>query len=209
MEIFDEIFRPPMDYTPPRNADEALRVIAAERPVRVLDLGANIGLFGVATLGRYPGAEVASYEPEPANFEVLRRCVAENSDARWTIMQACAMTASGQVHVTPNGFADSYVASTGVAVPGVDVLPELCRYDFVKMDIEGSEWPILLDDRWPQAMRNVTAFALEWHERHCPMADPAAVARTAVEAAGFTARSGPAGRPYGFIWGWAPGRGLP
>jgi FkbM family methyltransferase len=201
MAIFDEVFRSPFGYEPPPAAASALRDIEATRPLRILDLGGNVGLFGVFALSRYPTAEIMSYEPEPDNLRVLKACVARNPGANWTVVQACAITADGVVQITPGGFADSHVSDSGVDVPGVDVLPLLGDHDFVKMDIEGSEWPILLDPRWPDAVRDVAAFTIEWHERQGPT-DPRSAALAAIEGAGFTCVASPPGWDHGNIWGW-------
>lgn len=205
MAVFDEIFRPPSAYEPPSVANDLLRAIAARRPLRVMDVGANVGLFAVYVLSRHPGAHVTSYEPEPANFSVLAKCVARNSGVDWKVIQACATTSDGPCRITPGKFAHAHMSPTGVVVPGMDVLPWLGRFDYVKMDVEGGEWAILRDDRFVDAMRNVAIFVLEWHERGCSASDPRAAALRAVEGAGFHASPSPAGWPHGIIWGWRPG----
>lgn len=95
------------------------------------------------------------------------------------------------------------MSDVGFGVAAVDVLPILGNFDYVKMDIEGSEWPILHDERWPVAMRGVAVFALEWHDRP-EVGDCRAVAVAAVEAAGFIAEPSPPGWSHGTIWGWRP-----
>lgn len=204
LEVFDEIFRPPLAYEPPPAAAEALQHIAGRRPLRVLDLGANVGLFGVYILSRYEGAKVTSYEPEPSNLVVLSRCAALNVAASWEVVHACAITNDGIAQVTPGRGAHSCIVDVGVEVAGIDVLPFLADYDLVKMDIEGSEWPILRDERWPDAMREVAAFVLEWHERGSSAQDPRSAALAAVEAAGYSCASSPYGRDHGMIWSWRP-----
>lgn len=211
MEIFDEVFRPPLDYEPPAAAATALSEVSTSRTrhrasaregLHVLDLGGNIGLFAVDALSRYPAARVTSYEPDPQNLRVLKRCTEVNPGASWELVHACAMTTDESVKIAAGEFADSHVSDSGVEVAGVDILPILGGFDFVKMDIEGSEWPILLDQRWPEAMRDVTAFVLEWHERGCPAENARGTAIAAVEAAGFTVAAGLAGWDHGVVWGW-------
>ena len=51
------------------------------RPPEIVDLGANIGLFGVLMLDRFPGARITAFEPDRSNAEIHRRAMAEN-DAR-------------------------------------------------------------------------------------------------------------------------------
>src|SRR3954471_612258 len=62
-----EVFDKP-DYAPP----EAVRALLGPAP-RILDLGANIGLFGAYALTLWPGARVLGFEPDPANAAVHRR----------------------------------------------------------------------------------------------------------------------------------------
>lgn len=216
--VLEELFRPPMAYAPPPAADKVLRDLASRRSIRILDLGGNVGLFAVYALSRYPGATVTSYEPEPENVRVLASCAQRNSFAHWNIVHACAMAADAIVTVTRDAFAHAYVcdfggSSNGGEVPGIDVLPRLAAYDFIKMDIEGSEWPILTDARWPTAMRDVSVFVLEWHSRGCDAIDPRAAALAGVEAAGFASAASPDAATHGVIWGWRPsasphGRGV-
>jgi FkbM family methyltransferase len=200
--VFAELFRAPMAYEPPSPVAVALGQIANRRGLRVLDLGGNIGLFALYTFVRYGGAHVTSYEPEPDNLAVLRECARLNHFARWDIIHGCATATDGVVSITPARFAHTAVASTGLEVPSVDVLPLLDRYDFVKMDIEGSEWQIIRDERWPGAMQDVTALVLEWHDRASRVAEPCAAALARLHAAGFNTWAGPDGTSHGVIWAW-------
>jgi hypothetical protein len=77
------------------------------------------------------------------------------------------------------------VSERGIEAEGIDVLPILKDYDYVKMDIEGSEWPILSDPRWVEAMREVSVFVIEWHAQEGVAGDHRAAAVTAVRRAGF------------------------
>jgi FkbM family methyltransferase len=198
MEIFEEMFSKGA-YTPPGPA--AARIAELTRPLRVLDLGGNIGLFGVDALIRYPGAEITSYEADPTNVPVLQRCVDLNAGA-WRVVQACAMARDGVARIDSGNFADSRVGDDGVEVRAIDVLPLFGDFDFVKMDIESSEWPILTDERWPSAMRDVALFVLEWHQHGAPQPDARSVAVAAVRAAGFEIDASPPGHDHGVIWGW-------
>jgi FkbM family methyltransferase len=202
LEIFDEIFRLPAMYEPPAPPAALLRSIHARRQLRILDLGGNIGLFAVDAFARYPSAAVTSYEPDPANVRVLSRCSTANSSKTWTLVQACATSSNERLRLAAGRFADSYVSDSGLDIPGVDVLPLLHHYDYIKIDIEGSEWPILRDERWAHAMRSVAVVALEWHERGCTARDPRGEAITAVGGAGFTVAASDPGWDHGTIWGW-------
>lgn len=68
LEVVDEVLIAPHAYEPPP-------VIASHLsgPLRILDLGANIGTFGVFALGRWNVDRMRSFEPDPANAVMLKK----------------------------------------------------------------------------------------------------------------------------------------
>ena len=92
---FTEVFvRRNYDFPPAIEA--TLQEVPA--PVGAVDLGANIGLFGVRLLAQRPDAEMIAVEPDPANAEVLRATIARSDAvARWSVIQACAGITDGTV----------------------------------------------------------------------------------------------------------------
>jgi FkbM family methyltransferase len=201
VEIFDEIFRSEA-YRPPLEVQARLGAIRAERPLRILDLGGNIGLFSVDALIRYPSSEVTSYEPDPVNLLVITECIRLNP-ASWTLVEAAATTAAEPVTFASGYHADSRVSDVGIQVPAVDILEQIHGFDYVKMDVEGSEWRIFDDPRWPVAMRSVSALALEWHLQDGSELECRDRAVAACNAAGLkTIASPPLGLAHGTLWGW-------
>jgi FkbM family methyltransferase len=199
--IFDEIFVGDAPYAPPPAVADVLSRIPG---LRVLDLGGNIGLFGVYVFDRFPKASVLSLEPDPSNAAVLRRCVEINALAeRWRVLEVAAAPRSGKMSFASGLFHDSHLVDTGdgaIAVETRDVF-ELARgFHFLKMDIQGGEWPILLDERLP--FFGATALVLEWHERGSP-SEPRATAIDVLSRAGFAvAADPPSPHPRGIIWAW-------
>jgi len=152
-------------------------------PRRVADLGGNVGMFAVYASIRWPGVEVVAFEPDPANASKYRWMLQRNQIAG-ELVEACAATASGTVtfsgeeslaHVTADG--------TGVHRAAVDVFPYLSDVDLIKIDIEGSEWPLLLDERFAALPARV--LVMEYHQHLCPEPDPKALAIKSVRAAGY------------------------
>ena len=89
-------------------------------------------------------------------------------------------------------------------IEAVDVFPYLAEIDWLKMDIEGGEWPILADERF--ARIGAKAVVLEYHVRGCPDQDPQAAAAAALRDAGFTVFAGVSKPRFGagLLWGLRP-----
>lgn len=204
VEMFDEIHCARV-YEPPPPVAAALGALG--RPLRVVDLGANVGLFGVAALRRLPVASLVAVEPDPANRAVLERCAAANAGgAHWTVVAAAAATAPGVMRFATGRGSESHELVPGEAgavteVEAIDAFAHLRDADLVKIDIEGGEWAILADPRLRDSA--ITALVLEHHGRLCPELPPRATARRLLEAAGF--RTLPGGEEVlgvGTLWAW-------
>ena len=180
------------------------------RPPRVVDLGANIGLFGVWLLERFPGATVTAYEPDRFNAELLRRCVEANSGrGRWELVEACASTTDGTVAFVDGDFASSREAAPGESasalVTKADAMPHLGTADLAKLDIEGGEWALLADERFRASPP--AAVTLEYHPHLCPGSRPRHEVERLLDAAGLTQREPLFERPdgVGMLWAWREG----
>jgi FkbM family methyltransferase len=203
-----EVFRAG-EYEPPPIVNDRLRVTAAPR---VVDVGANVGFFGVFVFGRFPSARVVGFEPDPRNLGVLRDCVARNAlSDRWEVIGAGAASAAGTLSFVGDAGSMSRVAGDGEqpteVVPAVDVFPYLLGADLVKIDIEGSEWPLLEDARL--AASRIGALVIEYHSLGCPEPNPKAAAARRLRAAGFTVDTAsddnPDEEPFwgrGILWAW-------
>ena len=66
----------------------------------VLDVGANIGLFGVRTVQRLPRARVFAFEPVPAIHAVASANAAEYGDGRMTVFDYGLSAAPGRLAFT-------------------------------------------------------------------------------------------------------------
>ncbi|HET8653193.1 MAG TPA: FkbM family methyltransferase [Gaiellaceae bacterium] len=174
------------------------------RPPRLLDLGANIGLFGVWALDRFPGAEIIAFEPDPANAEVARLCIdANGAGDRWQLIEAAATAADGRATFLSGEFSRSRLEpdAGGLEVDAVDVFPYFGGVDLAKIDIEGGEWAILADPRLREV--DVPVVVLEYHADQAPGPDPRSAALEAVREAGYEAEVGQEFAPgQGVLWGW-------
>ncbi len=123
----------------------------------VVDLGANIGLFGVAILEQLQEATVIGFEPDPANLHVLVMNLApELAHGSYVINRAAAGVSCGTAAFLAGRGGRSRILSErtpgSIEVQVHDVMPIVSSADLVKIDIEGGEWDILADARlhgWP------------------------------------------------------------
>jgi FkbM family methyltransferase len=196
-EIFHEYC-----YRPIHEVEHVLARVA-----RIVDLGANVGLFGVYAAACWPEAEILAFEPDPANAAVHERTIAVNElEERWRLIRAAAAARDGRAAFVAGGIALSHLANAGddeptIEVPVQDVLPRLKHADLLKMDIEGGEWAILGDPRFREAPPR--ALVLEYHPHLCPGPDPRGAAESALEAAGLCVQSlWHRDDGHGMLWAW-------
>lgn len=183
-------------YQPPARVDLA-------GPIRVLDLGGNIGLFGAYALQRWNVRELVSYEPDPANYALLEVTARA---ARWKTEHVAVSERAGTMRFLTGQCSESREAQAGepggIDVPMVDVFQD-GPCDLLKMDIEGGEWPILADPRLAGFARVIV---VEWHAVGSP--DPTDAfndARRLLSDAGYVNQ---ADMPRehdgnGVLWAWA------
>jgi FkbM family methyltransferase len=192
------------DYQPPPEVANAIG-----EPREILDLGANVGLFGAFAVSRWSRARIRGYEADPANVAVHERTIAANGlGARWSVVCAAAGAHDGEVELAAGRAMGSFVVAPGtdpgvatIHVPIRDVLSEVSCTDLVKMDMEGGEWEILLDPRFRQSPPR--AMVLEYHPHLCPDADPRAAAEQALAQAKLsTASIWHSDDGYGMVWAW-------
>jgi FkbM family methyltransferase len=195
------------DYDPPAELAAALT-----SPRRVLDLGANIGLFGIYAAQRWPEASIVGYEADPDNADVHEQTIAANGlGSRWRVERMAAGARDGQVELAAGRAMGSFVVEPGtdpgvptIQVPVRDVIGEISAADLVKLDIEGGEWEILGDERFRREPPPV--MVLEYHPYLGPAGDPRAAAERALTDAGLRIADiwhRPDG--YGMVWAWRPG----
>ena len=220
--VFREIFgvNPwPNVYDPPAEVEATLR----ERPAsRIVDLGGNIGLFGLFALGRWPGSTVESFEPDPTNLPLLLAAIEANRlQERWSVQAAAVSNASGRSEFVSGLNAESQLTGVGdpaarvadarplsegaeISVPLVDLFTAITdRVALLKIDIEGAEWAILQDPRL--ARLQADAIVLEWHAMGSPDPDAHGAARRLLAGAGYEhLRDVEAAGQTGVLWAWRP-----
>lgn len=182
VDLINEILGHVHAYEPPPALAAAL-----QGPLRILDLGGNIGMFGAFALSRWNVEEIRSYEPDPENAALLAATITANAaEGRWTLTRAAVAARPGTMRFLPGQMADSRRAAAdeaGIEVETVDLFSLDHAVDLLKMDIEGGEWAILTDAR----LRELDApiIVMEWHWRFAPHSDPHGAAHELLRAAGY------------------------
>ena len=135
LEAFYELFDR-AEYAPPEPLETRL---TADRVHRILDIGANCGMFAVWATGQWPNATITAFEPDPDSVAALRHTLAV-SQAPIEIVAAAAATSPGTLRFTTGWGGGSHTAregEDGIDVPTVDIFEHLRRADLAKIDIEG------------------------------------------------------------------------
>src|SRR4051812_31383614 len=135
----------------------------------ILDIGAHVGLFGLAVRDRFPQTTLHAYEPNP-NLE--KHLKVQANVAHFAYFMEAVGLEDGKVTLAINDnsvWTRSKVDPTG-DIPQIAFRRALQRLggsvdlvksiDLVKLDCEGAEWQILQDAHAWQAVRNL---AMEYH----------------------------------------------
>jgi FkbM family methyltransferase len=225
MWSLEEIFRFRV-YEPPPHVARLLE--SGQRPLRVADLGGNVGHFGLYVRSLFPDASVVSFEPDPGNAAVLSRCIEANGlRDSWRLVEACASTSGGTVEFASSGPLSRaappsedalgevqehigrvfpFVRGTTLLEPERlevatrDAFPLLASADLVKIDIEGGEWEILADPR--MADLGAAAIVLEYHLQYGPDSDAEGTVREALARAGYETGPSLPGAGTAVLWAW-------
>jgi FkbM family methyltransferase len=133
----------------------------------IVDLGANVGFSVLYFAQIFPTAHIDAFEPHPAHLIRLSQIVAKNHlEERVSIHPTAAGVTQGQ-GLLANDFGHSTTtlgtSTFGIKIEMSDFLEfaKERRIDLLKMDIEGAEYPILMDPRFSGL--NIGWIVFEWH----------------------------------------------
>ena len=142
-----------------------LRTLAkrGRRIDRILDIGANAGLFGVAARAAFPYAKIHAYEPNAALEPYLAQ-QARFVGADYFIEAVGREAGLISLDIGPQSVMSttrSDPKGTVAQIPFGETLKRLGGHvDLVKMDCEGAEWEIFED---PESWRHVDYLTMEYH----------------------------------------------
>ncbi len=135
-------------------------------PLRILDVGGNIGLFSIWARHCFSNAVIHCYEPNPKLASLLKENL---SGLNVTIFHEAVSTAAGNgiiIESNDSRCVRLILTSTGT-IPVVSIESALDqiggKVDFLKMDIEGGEW-MLLRGAGPSAFSRIGRIHMEYHQ---------------------------------------------
>ncbi len=114
---------------------------------KILDLGANIGTFGLRMFRACPNAQVVSLEPAYDTFEILESNCRANPSVDWKVFNCGIWDRDCSLSLQRRGISLGHRVVEGTGGESVEVvsLPSLLtriawnHVDCIKMDIEGGE----------------------------------------------------------------------
>lgn len=142
----------------------------------ILDLGANIGLFSIKYASKYPQATFIAVEPDEDNYKMLKMNTACYHNIITVQAGVWWRNAYLKVIDTGKGPYAYRVEETKIKNGKIKgkTIDELCQEyqvpaDVVKMDIEGSEYPIFENlDQSSIWLEHTGLFIIETHDRLIP-----------------------------------------
>jgi FkbM family methyltransferase len=125
---------------------------SSTRPV-IIDCGANIGLSVIYFKRLYPTAKLIAFEPDPGIFELLEKNIRLNNLQDVELHQSAVWTENGSISFSANSTEASHISENADPTTAQQVKTERLadflslaeKIDFLKVDIEGAEWKVMLD----------------------------------------------------------------
>jgi len=119
-------------------------------PRLIIDAGANVGYASIYFACHFPQAEIIAIEPEPSNFEMLKKNALPYKKIRPINAALWSRTESVKI-ADPSAEKWAFKCEAGGNILGV-TMPELLNehetVDLFKCDIEGAEKEVFADSAW-------------------------------------------------------------
>lgn len=138
---------------------------AARSNPLIIDGGSNIGMSILYFKSICPSARIIGFEPDPRIFQILQKNVSHNQLKDVTLFNAGLSAQAGTATFLPDGSAGGQLMEgDGMAVK----VEQLSAYlnepvDFLKLNIEGEELPVLQEAEASGKLSNIRELVLEYH----------------------------------------------
>lgn len=137
----------------------------SENPL-IIDCGANIGLSVIYMKELYPKATIIGFEPDQKNFELLEKNIASYGYNDVTIRKEAVWIENTDISFTSDASMSSKIEVNNLVTSNKVKAIRLKDYlnnkiDFLKIDIEGAEFKVLVDIE--DKLHLVNNLFLEYH----------------------------------------------
>jgi FkbM family methyltransferase len=138
----------------------------------VIDIGGNIGAFALWAAGCAPGVSIYSYEPFPQNVEYLEKNAKASKLENIKVFQAAVAGENGERLLrvedswVGHSLSDNAEEGRGIKVETItldNILEQVGRCDFLKIDCEGGEYEIFYSSK-PETLRKIDRIVCEYHD---------------------------------------------
>ncbi len=134
----------------------------------IIDGGGCIGLSVLYFKSVYPQARLVVFEPDPHVFATLKHNIEVNALQDVLLVQAGLSGRAGADVFVPDGIDGGRIAlptgKEGIVVTTVKLSDYLTEpVDFLKLNIEGYEWPVLEEAAASGRLRQVREMVVEYH----------------------------------------------
>jgi FkbM family methyltransferase len=169
--------------------------LPVEKPRLIVDAGANVGSATLWFRERFPEARVIAIEPNPEAFERLSRNFAH--DPQVTVVNAALADEDGTLSfalesaTSLQGRLEDQRRGESIEVDALTLssvrirFADGARIDFLKLNIEGAEWPVL-----STTLDGIGTIAMEIHEPVPGGRDPDDLLKEIATREGFELRQG-------------------
>ena len=147
----------------------------------ILDCGSNIGMAILFFKALYPDAEITAFEPAPWACAAIEETIRANDLRDVTLHNAALAEEDGTLELfhDPSHPGSAVMSVYRERMPGEPVrVPavRLSRYvtkpvDFLKLDVEGSELPVLRDLASSGTIAQIRQMVIEFHHHMSPTVD--------------------------------------
>ena len=139
----------------------------------VVDVGANIGLFSIYILSKWPSVKMYSIEPSQSTYQILEQNRKLNPNLNWQTFRYALWKHNGHVNFENKEYSTgsriNLDLKTTEIVPAINLPTLLSKcgvpVDVMKLDIEGAEEAVLTDNQ--DTLQSINTLIIEIHPHLC------------------------------------------
>jgi len=148
--------------------DEIYKFDSTNDAPTIIDCGSNIGLSILYFKTLFKNANIVAFEPDENNYLLLEKNIKENQLKEVNLQKKAVWINNDEIQFEAKGTEASKIDFsnnlTGITVQCArlkDVIEKYDEIDFLKIDIEGAEYEVLLDIQ--HSLKKINNIFLEYH----------------------------------------------